>query len=315
LNWLAPGREEAKQKPMKWLSRFIVFAVASSGPGVVAQDPHSQVRADLAPTGKLRVALFPLPHIAVRDKDTRDFKGVVVDLSRELAKRLNVPVEFVTVNSNSVAVEQVKNGEADLTFLVGLPVLAAQIDFGAAYIEYKTSFLVPANSPIRGLDDIDVPGFRIIVPDKGIAEAKLSQILKNAKLIGVPIGSANRVVEMLKKGEADAYSNLTHLLSLTQAELPGWRIVSGSYMITVFSIGYPKARPAGAAYTNQFIEEMKKSGFIQQAIERAETLNRRTHERTIEYIKRNATDIGLLIISSFPNCQGYKNGNHWPDRT
>ena len=40
-------------------------------------------------------------------------------------------------------------------------------------------------------------------------------------------------------------------------------------MMTVFSIGYPKGSPAGAAYTNQFIEEMKKSGFIQQAIERA----------------------------------------------
>jgi len=36
------------------------------------------------------------------------------------------------------------------------------------------------------------------------------------------------------------------------------------------------------------------------------TLNRRTHEKTIEYIKRNASDIGLLIVSSFPNCQGYK---------
>ena len=36
------------------------------------------------------------------------------------------------------------------------------------------------------------------------------------------------------------------------------------------------------------------------------TLNRRTHEKTIEYIKRNATDIGLVIISRFPNCQGYK---------
>ena len=85
---------------MKWLSRFIVFAVASSGPGVAAQDVPSQARADLAPTGKLRVALLPLPHIAVRDKETGDFKGVVVDLSRELGKRLNVPVEFVTVNSN-----------------------------------------------------------------------------------------------------------------------------------------------------------------------------------------------------------------------
>ena len=83
--------------------------------------------------------------IAVRDKDTGQFRGVVVDLSRELAKRLDVQVEFATVNSNSVAVDQVKNGQADLTFLVGLPSLAAQIDFGAAYIEYETSFLVPAN--------------------------------------------------------------------------------------------------------------------------------------------------------------------------
>ena len=152
---------------MKWLSRFIVFAVASSGSGAGAQDAAAQARADLAPTGKLRVALLPLPHIAVRDKETGQFSGVVADLSRELAKRLNVPVEFTTVNSNTVAVDQVKNGQADFTFLVGLPALATQIDFGAAYIEYETSFLVPAKSPIRGLDDIDAPGFRIIVPREG----------------------------------------------------------------------------------------------------------------------------------------------------
>lgn len=36
------------------------------------------------------------------------------------------------------------------------------------------------------------------------------------------------------------------------------------------------------------------------------TLNRRVHENTIEYIRRNARGGGLLIISSFPNCQGYK---------
>lgn len=36
------------------------------------------------------------------------------------------------------------------------------------------------------------------------------------------------------------------------------------------------------------------------------TLNARTHEKTIEYIKRNSADIGLLIISNYPNCQGYK---------
>jgi len=36
------------------------------------------------------------------------------------------------------------------------------------------------------------------------------------------------------------------------------------------------------------------------------TLNRRTQEKTLEYIKRNAMGIGLLIVSSYPNCQGFK---------
>jgi CRISPR-associated protein Cas2 len=36
------------------------------------------------------------------------------------------------------------------------------------------------------------------------------------------------------------------------------------------------------------------------------TLNKRSHEKTLEYIKRNSGNIGLLIISSYPNCQGYK---------
>ena len=36
------------------------------------------------------------------------------------------------------------------------------------------------------------------------------------------------------------------------------------------------------------------------------TLNRRTHEKTIEYVKRNAVGTGFLIISSHPNCHRYK---------
>lgn len=256
---------------MKWSWSTVIMAVTLFSSGADAQDLAAQARAALAPTGKLRVALLPLPHMALRDQSTGQFTGVIVDLGRELAKRLDVPVEFAAANSNVAAVEQVRDGQADVTFLVGLPALTAQIDFGPPYIAYETSVLVPADSLIRTLADVDVPGRRIIVPGKSAIEEKLSQTFKNAKLIGVPIaiGSANRVVEMLKNGEADAYSNLTHLLSLTQASLPGWRIVPGSYMTTAFSIGLPKDRPAGANYANIFIEEMKKNDFIQQAIERA----------------------------------------------
>lgn len=239
--------------------------------GARAQSAPAQVLADLAPTGKLRIALFTLPIIAVRDAETGQFGGVVVDLGRELAQRLGVAAEFTTANSPSAAVDQVKNGQADLTFLVDLSARASEIEFGAAYIGYETTFLVAANSPMRSLNDIDAPGRRIIAPERSAISAKLSETFKSVRIIGVPIaiGSANRVVEMLLNGEADAYSNLTHLLSLAQRELPGWRIVPGSYMTTIFSIAYAKDRPAGAAYANKFVDEMKKNGFIERAIERA----------------------------------------------
>ena len=35
------------------------------------------------------------------------------------------------------------------------------------------------------------------------------------------------------------------------------------------------------------------------------TINRRTRERTLDYIKRNAQGLSLLIISSDPNSQGF----------
>jgi polar amino acid transport system substrate-binding protein len=256
---------------MKWSWGSVFVAIALSVSGAAAQDIPTQARAALTPTGKLRVALLPLPHMALRDQLTGQFTGVIVDLGRELAKRLDVPVEFAAANSNADAVDQVRTGQADITFLVALPALAAQIDFGSTYIGYETSLLVRANSPIRGLDDVDIPGFRIITPERSAISTKLSQTHKNVQIIGVPIaiGSAQRVVDMLRNGEADAYSNLTHLLSLTQTNLPGWRIIPGSYMTTVFSIGYPKDRLAGADYTNKFIEEMKGNGFIQQAIDQA----------------------------------------------
>lgn len=40
------------------------------------------------------------------------------------------------------------------------------------------------------------------------------------------------------------------------------------------------------------------------------TLNRRTREKTLDYIKRNAEGLGLLIISSDNNCQGFKIETH-----
>ncbi len=45
------------------------------------------------------------------------------------------------------------------------------------------------------------------------------------------------------------------------------------------------------------------------------TVNRRTREKVLDYIQRNASAMSLLIISAEPNCQRFKI-EHWgaPDR-
>src|SRR5258706_15794574 len=98
---------------MNWSASVIVIALTSFCSAAMAQQAPVQARAALAPTGKLRVALLPLPHMAVRDQSTGQFRGVIADLSRELAKRLDVPAEFAAANSNMAAVDQVRNDQAD----------------------------------------------------------------------------------------------------------------------------------------------------------------------------------------------------------
>lgn len=36
------------------------------------------------------------------------------------------------------------------------------------------------------------------------------------------------------------------------------------------------------------------------------TINRRTREKTLEYIRRNAPNMGLLVIATSKNCQGFE---------
>lgn len=248
-------------------STLALVMLLLSGLDALTQDATG-ARAALAPTGKLRVILFPLPIIATRDADGK-FQGVAVDLSRELAKRLNVSAEMSAADTPPATVDAIKDGRADLTYLVNLPARAALIDFGSPYVDFQTTYIAPANSPIRTMEDVDQPGRRIIVPERSSIDAELGKTIKHAKLIAVPIGSMKQVIEMLKNGEGDAYSDLTHLLVAMQADLPESRIVPGTYMTTSLSIAFGKGKPAGAAFANEFIADMKKNGIIEQAIIRA----------------------------------------------
>src|SRR3982074_2965924 len=91
------------------------FAQAPGGPtargSTVTSVPPDVVK-ELAPTGKLRAALNLGNGVLVQGP-AEDPRGVTVDLARELARRLGVPVQFVTYEAAGKVFAALKDGAWD----------------------------------------------------------------------------------------------------------------------------------------------------------------------------------------------------------
>ena len=69
--------------------------------------------------------------------------GVSVDLARELAKRLGVPLETTVVTTAALSVEALKSKRVDVGFIAIDPVRAADMDFTAAYVLIEGATIAP----------------------------------------------------------------------------------------------------------------------------------------------------------------------------
>src|SRR5260370_42505738 len=76
------------------------------------------VRADLAPTGKLRAAInYGNFILATKDTATGESRGVAVDLAQAIGKGLGVPVEIVPYDGGAVTGAAAPSGVWGLRFL------------------------------------------------------------------------------------------------------------------------------------------------------------------------------------------------------
>ena len=226
------------------------------------------VLSDLAPTGQLRVGInYGNPVLATRDPSSGDLRGVAVDLARELGKRVDVPVELVAFESAGRMFDAVKAGAWDVAFLAVDPGRADQIDFTAPYIEIEGTYLVPAGSPLHAIGDVDREGVRIGISSKSAYDLFLSRSLQRAQLVQAP--DPNAAFELILKSKVDVVAGVRQHLVANVEKLPGSRVLDGRFMAIQQALGIPKGRDAGATYLREFIDDVKASGLVARAIEKA----------------------------------------------
>jgi polar amino acid transport system substrate-binding protein len=233
----------------------------------MANDIAPTVRSELAPTGTLRVGLNHQNFLLVtKGSSATDPRGVAPDLARELGRRLGVPVEFSRFDTAGKLADGVRTGAWDVAFLGAEPQRASEIAFTAAYLEIPATYLVPAGSPIRSLAEVDRAGVRIAVSDKSAYELWLSRNITHATLMRTQGIDASYDLFVAEKLEV--LSGLRPRLLMDVEKLPGARILEGQFTAVQQAIGTPKARETGAAFLRAFVESVKASGLVAEAIAR-----------------------------------------------
>ncbi|MEI7430208.1 MAG: ABC transporter substrate-binding protein [Betaproteobacteria bacterium] len=228
----------------------------------------SELRSELAPTGKLRAAInYGNLVLAQKDVSTGEPRGISADLALELGRRLEVPVEFVTFDAAGKVFDALKTNAWDIAFLAIDPARATGIEFTAPYVVIEGTYLVPVNSPLRQIQDVDRAGIRVSVGSKSAYDLYLTRTLKHAQLIRVP--SSPEALTAFEKDKLEVAAGVKQFLVQYARSHPEVRLMDGRFMAIEQAVGTPKGREAGARYLRQFVEEMKASGFIAKGLERS----------------------------------------------
>ena len=111
----------------------LVLGVAMMMTGRASADG---LKDEIAPTGKLRVAIGISPaggaYWSTRNQDG-SYAGVPVDLGKEMADQLGVPVEYVAYQNSGQITDVASKGAWDVTFLPKDPQRATMMSFGPIY--------------------------------------------------------------------------------------------------------------------------------------------------------------------------------------
>ena len=230
-------------------------------------DARALIRAELAPGGTLRAGInYNNPLLARRNPKSGDLSGVAVDLSLQLARNIDVPVELIPYDTAGKMAAAAVHRAWDVAYLAIDPARAAAIEFTAPYLELEGTYLVRADSPLHTIEDVDRDGVRIAVTARSAYDLFLSRKLTHARLVRAETTPIS--IDLMVAQNLDAVAAVRTALAAAAGRVPGARILGGHFMTIPQAAGVPQGRPSAARYVRQFIEDAKASGLIGDLLKR-----------------------------------------------
>src|SRR5437899_9609269 len=223
---------------------------------------------EIAPTGKLRVAIAISPAGGAfwSTKTESGYAGVPVDLGREMAAQLGVPVEYVTHNNSGLIVDAAGKGTWDVTFLPKDPEREARLSFGPIYEVADATYIVKPGSTVTNFATLDQPGVKVAAVNNTTTMRGAITHLKNAKVTGYQ--TYDEIFGLLKSGEIDAFALSRDQLNAMAKKVPGTRVLDETFKQTVTAAAVPPNHPLALTFVTKFMNEAVSNGTLRKAYDK-----------------------------------------------
>lgn len=228
---------------------------------------RSKIINELAPSGVLRAGINTANILLVTgEKDNGEPSGVSPNLANEIALELGVEIKYISCETPGGTAETIKNNICDIVLIADEPARAEFISFTDAYVEIEATYIVPQNSPVKIISDVDQFQNRIAVSGTSAYDLYLSRTIKKASLCrgqGLP-----ETAQLFLDEKLDALAGLRPALEENLERMSGMRILKDSFMTVEQAIGTHKTNSLGHEFLVDFITSAKSSGLISNLIKK-----------------------------------------------
>ena len=157
------------------------------------------------------------------------------------------------------------DGRADLCFLAVDPARATEVAFTAPYVVIEGVFVVPRDSDLAGVADVDRDGVRIGVKQGSAYDLFLSRTLEHATVVRGAEG-----VDVFREQGLEAGAGIRQPVTAYAEAHPEVRVVDERFMQIQQAMGTTTGRrPETVAFLRDLVEALKASGFVADALARS----------------------------------------------
>jgi polar amino acid transport system substrate-binding protein len=180
-----------------------------------------------------------------------------------------VPVELVPFQAAGRSFAAMGANELDVAFFAIEPKRAAEVTFSPPYVVVDGAYMLLKDSPLKTPADVDRPGIRVGTSLNSAYDLYLTRTLKNATLVRAKVGGGQASIDLFYAEKPDVAAGVRQSFDMQAKKDPNVRVMEQPFMSIQQAMGVPPGRPAAARYVRDFIEEMKKSGFVAAALKRS----------------------------------------------